>query len=337
MRKFRIFLRGSALLAGTLLAGGCLTSPGPAAPPSAPEQTEKKPVLEDVTKTAVEKRVDTRVLESLQTIAREHVEKSRLLELPGMIYDLPRRLPELVTENDFRLRVLDHALESCRILTCPAKTDLSKVQRPVEERKIALEQAILWSKLDYVNRLKRAGLNSPDIETMRKDVTLELAISSGIPEKAIENFDFSCLPQPVSVHKPPLPGYVSQITSFYGGAPDAALRFADVVYRLPAELLRRRDSNFDAAFKLTLAAGTALKLDIVHPYLENAFKKFQSAEEKIRKSPSVSSALRVDLEQARLDWRIAYFRMQYDRIPYPPAVDKKELAFLKDLLSLQEK
>ncbi|MBQ9501351.1 MAG: hypothetical protein IJU70_04245 [Lentisphaeria bacterium] len=331
-----MFARGSALLAGTLLAGGCLSTSPPDAPPP-PKRAEKKPVLADVTKTAIEKRVDTRVLESLQTIAREHVEKSRLLELPGMIYDLPRRLPELVIGNDFRLRVLDHALESCRILTCPAKTDLSKVQRPVEARKIALEQAVLWSKLDYVNRLKKAGFRSPDIETMRKDVTLELAISSGIPEKAIENFDFSSLPQPVPVPRPPRPDYVSQITSFYGGAPDAALRFADVVYRLPAELLRRSDSNFDAAFKLTLTAGTALKLDIVHPYLESAFKKFRSAEEKIRKSPSVPPALRVELEQARLDWRTAYFRMQYDRLPYPPAADKKELAFLKDLLSLQGK
>ena len=294
-------------------------------------------MLEDVTKTAIEKRVDTRVLESLQTIAREHVEKSRLLELPGMIYDLPRRLPELVIENDFRLRVLDHALESCRILTCPAKTDLSKVQRPVEERKIALEQAILWSKLDYANRLKRSGLDSPDIETMRKDVMLELAISSGIPEKAIENFDFSCLPQPVAVKKTPRPDYVSQITLFYGGAPDAALRFADVVYRLPAELLRRRDSNFDAAFRLTLAAGTALKLDIVHAYLETALKKYRAAETKMQQTSPVPSALLINFEQARLDWRIAYFRMEYDKLPYPPGADKKELAFLKDLLSLQGK
>ena len=319
-----------------LSAAGCLSGSGGAEKSGAVQQ-EAKPTLVQMTKTAVKKSIDTRVLESLQTIAREHVEKSRLLEIPGMIYDLPRRLPDLTIENDFRLRVLDHALESCRILTRPAKTDLSRVQRPVEERKIALEQAVLWSKLDYVNRLIKAGLSSPDIEILRKDVALELAISSGIPEREIEKFDFSCLPQPAKVRQPPQPEYLLKITSFYGDAPDAALRFADIVYRLPSELLRRSDSDFDAAFRLTLAAGTAIKLGIVRRYLEDAKKKYDSAAEKARRLTVIPAAVRQELEQARLTWRIAYFRMKYDALPYPPAADKKELAFLADLLSLQGK
>jgi hypothetical protein len=79
--------------------------------------------LQSAIKTATERSLDMRVLESLQLIAREHVEKSRLLELPGMIYDLPRRLPGLTVENDYRLSSLDHALESCRILTTQAKKE----------------------------------------------------------------------------------------------------------------------------------------------------------------------------------------------------------------------
>jgi len=334
MKKRFSILRIAAYFLLLLLAAGCLSGSGGQKPGVQPEA---KPTLALMTETAVKKSVDTRVLESLQTIAREHVEKSRLLEIPGMIYDLPRRLPDLTIENDFRLRVLDHALESCRILTRPAKTDLSRIQRPVEERKIALEQAVLWSKLDHANRLIRAGLSSPDTEILRKDVTLELAISSGIPEGMIEKFDFSGLPQPKAIEQPPRPGYLLKITSFYGNEPDAALRFADIVYRLPSELLRRSDSDFDAAFRLTLAAGTAIKLGIVRQYLEDAKKKYDAAEEKVRRSTAVPAAVRLDLEQARLAWRIAYFRMKYDALPYPPAVDKKELAFLADLLSLQGK
>lgn len=336
MKRKVSILRIAACFLTLLSAAGCISGPGGTEkPPTAVPET--RPTLTQMTETAIRKRIDTRILESLQTIAREHVEKSRLLEIPGMISDLPRRLPDLTVENDFRLRVLDHALESCRILTRPAKTDLSRIQRPVEERKIALEQAVLWSKLDYVNRLIKAGLSSPDIEVLRKDVTLELAISSGIPENVIEKFDFSCLPQPAEVKRPPLPGYLRKITSFYGNAPDAALRFADIVYRLPSELLRRSDSNYDAAFQLTLAAGTAIKLEIVRQYLEEARKKYDAAEEKMRRSAPVPPALRLELEQARLAWRIACFRMKYDALPYPPAADKKELAFLTDLLSLQGK
>ena len=89
--------------------------------------------------------------------------RASLLELPGMINDLPRRLPELTVGNDYRLHILDHALESGRILTRPAHEDLQKIQLAVEKKKIAYEQAVRFSTLDYAGRMQRAGINSASI------------------------------------------------------------------------------------------------------------------------------------------------------------------------------
>ena len=318
-----------------MLGAGCSTVQKP--PEIKPAAVEQKVDLNSVVALSVKKSADIRVIEALQIIAREHVEKSRLLELPGMINDLPRRLPELTVGNDYRLHILDHALESGRILTRPAHEDLQKIQLAVEKKKIAYEQAVRFSTLDYAGRLQRAGINSASIKAMQKDAVLELEISSGLPEKMIKNFDYSCLPEPFPLQFPEQPQYVKDILKFYGNSPDSALRFADMIYRLPSELLHRKDSNFNAAFELALAAGTAVKLELVKQYADNAFKKYRKSVEKLNSSPEKSPALLSAAEQARLEWRTAFFRMKYDLHPYPENPDKNELQFLKDMLSLQEK
>lgn len=293
--------------------------------------------LQSAIKTATERSLDMRVLESLQLIAREHVEKSRLLELPGMIYDLPRRLPGLTVENDYRLSSLDHALESCSILTTQARNDLHKVQAEVEKRKIAFEQAVRWSKLAYVNNLKKAGINTPDIRNTERDVTLELEISSGIPESMIENFDFSSLPQPYEIPAIPVPEYIRKILSSYNDSPDTALRFADIVYRLPTELLHRNNSNFSSTVQLVQSAGSTIKQDIISDYARTALKNFRTARKKLESAAIKSPALYAETEQALLEWRIAFFRNKYNTLSFPEKPDKKEMTFLTDLISLQGK
>ena len=304
---------------------------------------EKAPVrtvrynLQSAIKTATERSLDMRVLESLQLIAREHVEKSRLLELPGMIYDLPRRLPGLTVENDYRLSSLDHALESCRILTTQTKKDLHKVQAEVEKRKIAMEQSFRWAKLAYVNNLKKAGINTPDIRNTERDVTLELEISSGIPEAVIHNFDFSSLPQPHEISAVPVPEYLKKILASYNASPDTALRFADIVYRLPTELLHRNNSNFASTLQLVQSAGSVIKQDIILNYARTALANFKRVSKTLESAVIKSPALYAEKEQALLEWRIAFFRNKYNTLSFPEKPDKKEMTFLTDLISLQGK
>ena len=300
-----------------------------------PAKTQKVSLAQAV-RLSVEQSADMRAVESLQLIAREHVEKSRLLELPDMIYDLPRRLGNLSIENDFRLDTLDHAIESCRILTCPAQADLNAVQKKAEARKIRREIAFKWVQLAYFRNLKKAGIVTQAQKMKEKEIILELSISSGIPEKMIPLFDLDALPEPGAIKPVSLPDYAEKIKAFYNGSPDAALRFADIVYRLPSELLHRKDSNFQAAFELAQAAGTAIKLDIVNGYMDKALKDFQKAEQtlKTQGQTPVHYAAR---ERARLAWRLAFFRREYDTVSLPPAADKKEITFLSDLITLQGK
>ena len=335
MNLYRIFSYFTAAAAVLLFPAGCSSRPRPDA-----QTTQIKVSRSDLNtaiKTAVRHSLEMRVLESLQLIAKEHVEKSRLLELPGMIYDLPRRLPGLSVANDYRLSTLEHAIESCRILTTPAKSDFSKVQAEVEKRKIVLEQSIRWAKLDYVNNMKKAGINTPDVKNMEQDIILEQEISSGIPEKMIRNFDFSTLPQPAEISVAPTPEYIKKILKKYDSSPDAALRFADIVYRLPTELLHRNDSNFSAAFQLVQAVGTAIKQEIIQNYAKAALLNFRKAQVQLAQTQIKSPALYAEYEQARLAWRIAFFRHQYNRNAYPATPDKKEMTFLTDLISLQGK
>ena len=129
-----------ALLILTGLSGCSIVPEQPAVPQVQMQPEKVKVPLEEAVNIAVASTLELRVLESLQRIAKEHVEKKRLLDLPGMIYDLPRRLPEFSVENDFRLYTLDHALDACRLLTSPAKENLAQIQTPVEKKKISLEQ-----------------------------------------------------------------------------------------------------------------------------------------------------------------------------------------------------
>ena len=331
MKKFKYLFICLILL---LTSAGCVSRPQEIKKSQIPPS---RPVLQTAIDTAVKHSLDMRVLEALQLIAREHVEKSRLLELPGMIYDLPRRLPALTVENDYRLSSLDHAIESCRILTTPAKEDLHKVQAETEKRKIALEQAVRWSKLDYLNNLKKASVSTAYLKNSERDIILELEISSGIPKSMIANFDFSSLPQPAEIPQEKYPEYVWQILAKYSSAPDSALRFADIVYRLAPELLNRNDSNFTAAFQLVQTCGAAIKQDIILNYARTALAKFKKAENALKNARIKSPALCMELERARLMWRIAYFRNQYNDTVYPAEPDKKEMTFLKDLISLQGK
>ena len=296
-----------------------------------------RPVLQTAVDTAVKHSLEMRVQEALQLIAREHVEKSRLLELPGMIYDLPRRQPGLTIENDYRLSSLEHAVESCRILTTPAKEDLHKVQAETEKRKIALEQAVRWSKLDCLNNLKKTAVSTADLKNSERDIILELEISSGIPKSMIANFDFSSLPQPAEIIPKKYPEYVRQILEKYNSAPDSALRFADIVYRLAPELLNRSDSNFAAAFQLVQTCGAAIKQDMILDYARTALADFKKAEKALKNARIKSPKLSMELERARLMWRIAYFRNKYNDTVDPAEPDKKEMTFLKDLISLQGK
>ena len=63
----------------------------------------------------------------------------------------------------------------------------------------------------------------------------------------------------------------------------------------------------------------------------------QKAENALKNARIKSPALCMELERARLMWRIAYFRNQYNNTVYPAEPDKKEMTFLKDLISLQGK
>lgn len=331
MKKFKY---PAILLAILLTSAGCVSRPQAAKkPPVRP----LRPVLQTTVDTAVRYSLDMRVLEALQLIAREHVEKSRLLELPGMIRDLPRRLPALTVENDYRISTLDHAIESCRILTTPAKEDLNKIQEETEKRKIALEQAVRWSKLDCINNLKRAAVSTNELKINERDIILELEISAGIPPNMIGNFDFSSLPQPEKITPDKFPEYVRKILAKYNSSPDSALRFADIVYRMPPELLNRNNSNCAAAFQLVQTCGAAIKQDIILNYARTALENFKKAEKALKNARIKSPALCMELERARLMWRIAYFRNLYNRTVFPEKPDKKEMMFLQDLISLQDK
>ena len=315
-----------------IFSAGCIgfhKTPIPPPPPLPP------PVLETGIQTAIQKTLDARVLEALQKIAREHVEKSRLLELPGLIYDLPRRLPQLNVENDYRLQTLENAMEACRILTSPAHADLNKIQARTEKLKIAVEQGIRWAKLDYVRRLKEAGIDRENFKDLQRDMRLELSINAGISEEFIVRFDFNCLPVPREL--PPLrtPEYIRKILAHYNSAPDAALRFADIVYRLPTELLQRKDCNFQAAFDLVSASGNTVRHQLLHQWARQALEQFQAAGKNLKQNRSAQFFLM--REKARLNWRIAYFKMYYFPLKYPDKQDKKEIIFLTDLISLQGK
>ena len=153
----------------------------------------------------------------------------------------------------------------------------------------------------------------------------------------IANFDFSSLPQPAEITPEKYPEYVRQILAKYNSAPDSALRFADIVYRLAPELLNRNDSNFAAAFQLVQTCGAAIKQDIILDYARTALADFKKAEKELKKARIQSPEQSIKLERARLMWRIAYFRNQYNKTVYPAKPDKKEMTFLKDLISLQGK
>ena len=43
------------------------------------------------------------------------------------------------------------------------------------------------------------------------------------------------------------------------------------------------------------------------------------------------------MEKARLNWRIAFFRLQHDRVDHLAKYDAGELRFIEDIISLQGK
>ena len=321
----------SFILAILLTGAGCVSK----TQPGLRKKISSRVTLETAIQTATAKRLDVRVHDALQLIAREHVEKRRLLDLPGMTGDLSRRLPTFTVENDYRITILDRAVDTCRILMTRQNKDINLIQEKVEKRKIALEQAIFWSKLDYVNTLKASGIPHPGLENAEKDITLELTITAGIPSEMIRRFDYTSLPSPQPIKEEVVPEYISNILKSYNGAPESALRFADIVYRLPSELLHRSNSDCRAAFQLAQGAATAISGDILKKYRQEALTRYLRAEQRLKQSDDVK--IKFAKEQAKLAWRIAYFKELYTKHPYPASPDKKELIFLSDLISLQAK
>jgi hypothetical protein len=314
-----------------IAATGCISKQQPVPR----KQVSGRITLETAIRTATAKRLDMRVHDALQQIAKEHVEKRRLLDLPGMTGDLSRRLPTFTVETDYRITILDRAVDTCRILMTRQNKDINLIQEAVEKRKIALEQAIFWSKLDYVNTLKASGIPHPGLENAEKDITLELTISAGIPQEMIRRFDYTSLPSPQPIKEEVIPEYISNMLKSYKDAPESALRFADIVYRLPAELLHRSESDCRAAFQLAQGAATAISGKILKKYRQDALARYLRAGKRLMRSDDVK--IKFAREQAKLAWRIAYFKELYTKSPYPASPDKKELTFLSDLISLQEK
>ena len=329
--RFSAILFQLIILTVQIVGAGCISKPQPVPQKQAPPRV----TLETAIQTATAKRLDMRVHESLQLIAREHVEKRRLLDLPGMTGDLSRRLPTFTVENDYRITILDRAVDTCRILMTRQNKDINQIQEKVERRKIALEQAVFWSKLDYVNTLKASGIPHPGLESAEKDIILELTISAGIPQEMIKHFDYTSLPSPQPIKEEAVPEYISNMLKSYNGAPESALRFADIVYRLPSELLHRSDSDCRAAFQLAQGAATAISGGILKKYRQTALARYLKAEKQLKNSDDVK--IKFAGEQAKLAWRIAYFKEIYTRRPYPDNPDKKEMAFLADLIALQAK
>lgn len=280
--------------------------------------------------------IDIRVMDALQDIAREHVEKKRLLELPGMIYDLPGKLPRMTIENDFRLQILDEALAVCGILTRPAGSDLQRFQSAVEGKKIDFEQSVRWAKLDCIRRLETLGIHAADLTEKRQDILLELTINAGLPDIMIKRFDYTALPDVHSTEQTPVPTQLKQLLKYYQSAPDAALRFADVIFRLPGELLNRKNADFQAAFDIAGHCAAVIKCAIVHDYLEKARSDYDAARKQLSLTPDDKTAAAA-MEKARLNWRIAFFRLQHDRVDHLAKYDAGELRFIEDIISLQGK
>ena len=79
------------------------------------------------------------------------------------------------------------------------------------------------------------------------------------------------------------------------------------------------------------------KQEIIQNYAKAALLNFRKAQVQLAQTQIKSPALYAEYEQARLAWRIAFFRHQYNRNAYPATPDKKEMTFLTDLISLQGK
>ena len=197
-------------------------------------------------------------------------------------------------------------------------------------------QLALWSRLAAVREAIKLEDEArlPDLRREENSLLMELRLATGLPTAELEKIDFSTLAEvrPVAAEPAALQRYAamnrseSAGTSFSASFPElvrklyrfdraAELLLAESLFRLPRKLdgLRLNDPAADlrGIAALACAVGAAFEVELDWQSLNRAYDEYRLHSLAAEVDPA-NRAARIKANEARLAWRLAWYRLLTD-------------------------
>jgi len=266
--------------------------------------------LPELLDTALERTLDLRTLEELQRTNSEWENNGRLMELPAFAAEFRRMKKPVSLENDIRLRILEEAMDGVALQRLPGNRDPVEFYRPFVAKRMRCALSQRWSEYRMLTTLSAPAPQDTD---RLRDLRLELALSLGCSASELPEVEEDSFPSPDQ--KVPPYTLPEELLKVYKNDSGAALRYAMMLFRLPAELQRREslEPGFPAAHSVAAALyyGAAFRIAIAREHLTLAEEELRRA--RIARERDWLSSKAADAElRAVYAWRAAFFRYQYD-------------------------
>ncbi len=251
---------GFLLLSLSFLAGCAVPKPA-----EAPKALSFGMVLEAARRNVL----DVRAAELFARMAKEHVEHSTLLRLPGIIDRVRAEGRHAISE--VRRGFLDDAILYNRVLNRIGDEDQGTLVRAVARRRLDFEVASL-----LVRSL--AAADKDDAAGSR----MELRLLTGFDDAALERFDPGTLPEPAETLPPSgklqqlaayrrsesrltdfAPGSAQKVELLFGNDPALDLLLSEALFRLPRRLALEEVSGAGSGkvARQASAVGIAFQID----------------------------------------------------------------------------
>ena len=370
-RVASLFFRPAPIFSGltallcipVLLLNGCAVFPSretqPATPPTEDRRTENSPDgLRELQRAARKNFQEIQAVESLQLLANEHVDNQLLLRLPEAVTAAREERFNTSPELDSRLTLLDAAIAYNHLLTQERNAELLEIRMPRAAELLDYTIATLWSKLAAVSEeIELLGL-TPERKQRAEELKLELRVYTGLNEEKLQTFTFDSLPEPGQLHRELAelqkravrqrsesagarysPQLNAKCKLFFEYDRATPLFVAEGLLRLPRRLEERSiaDPEFrsEPVARLASALGVATEIEIDLANLERSYELWRLAKLKRELHPDNPEEQSAEIA-ARLNWRIAYFRLLADlgtddRMP-PPDFEPEPDPVQEDLL-----
>ena len=345
-----------------LLLSGCttssLTETRSVATPENVSSENSSNNLHNLQRAARENFLEIQAVESLQQLAGEHVDNQLLLRLPEAVAAAREERFPASSEHDNRAQILDAAIAYNYLLTQERNAELLELRIPRDAELLDCTIATLWSKLAAVNEeIELLGL-TPERKQRAEELKLELRVYTGLRENELRSFTFDSLPEPARLHRDLAelqkravrqrseshgarysPQLNAKCKLFFEYDRATPLFVAEGLLRLPRRLEERSiaDAEFRAEpiARLGSAVGAATEIEIDLANLERSYELWRLAKLKRELHPDNPEEQSAEIA-ARLNWRIAYFRLLADmgtddRMP-PPDFEPEPDPVQEDLL-----